>query len=169
MDFTNPFVGMVGRKMTREELARAIRIDLAAELDAINLYQAHIDATDDEQAKKILASVRDEEKEHVAEFVELLKMLDPVQVQEFEIIPAHIAGILSKPLGHESPAEETQDGVGTVAKGGEVGEADPIAQSASPGLTVGSLLDAETTDALPGRGPGASSAGLTVGSLLDEE
>ncbi len=81
MDFSNPFGTMVPRKMTAGELARAIMQDIAAELDAVAVYQAHIDATDDERAKKVLAHVRDDEKEHVGEFLALLEILDPKQAE----------------------------------------------------------------------------------------
>ncbi len=77
MDMSNPFLGVVAKKMSTEELARAIMQDIAAELDAVFLYQAHIDATDDERARNILAHIRDEEKQHAAEFLSLLKLLDP--------------------------------------------------------------------------------------------
>ncbi|MBO3802666.1 MAG: demethoxyubiquinone hydroxylase family protein [Candidatus Brockarchaeota archaeon] len=77
MSQTEAFPSLVPRKMSSEELARAIRQDIAAELDAINLYQAHIDATDDDRARKLLAHVRDEEKTHVGELLALLKVLDP--------------------------------------------------------------------------------------------
>ncbi len=77
MDFSNPFGTMVPRKMNAAELARAIMQDIAAELDAIAVYQAHIDATDDERAKKVLAHARDDEKEHVGEFLALLEIFDP--------------------------------------------------------------------------------------------
>jgi rubrerythrin len=73
MDFSDPFTGLTPpRKLTTEEIMRAIRIDIAAELDAINLYQAHIDAIDDERVNRVIAHIRDEEKEHVAEFTSLL-------------------------------------------------------------------------------------------------
>ena len=96
MDMSDPFKGLVTRKMTLEELARAIRQDIAAELDAINLYEAHIDATDNEPAKKILAHVRDDEKEHVAEFMELLRILDPGQAKKLDLAPAEIKKALSE-------------------------------------------------------------------------
>jgi len=63
MDLSNPFGTMADRKMNASELASAIRQDIAAELDAVALYQAHIDATDDERARKVLAHVRDDEKD----------------------------------------------------------------------------------------------------------
>jgi len=85
---------MMPRKMTAEELARAIRQDIAAELDAVALYQAHIDATDDERAKKVLAHARDDEKEHVGEFLALLEILDPKQAEYIKKGKAEIAELL---------------------------------------------------------------------------
>ncbi len=82
MEFSNPYGMMVpGRKMTDAELARAIMQDIAAELDAVALYQSHVDATDDERAKKMLGHIRDDEKEHVGELMALLERLDPKQAQ----------------------------------------------------------------------------------------
>ena len=95
MDFSNPFGTMVPRKMTAEELARAIRQDIAAELDAIALYQAHIDATDDERAKKLLAHIRDDEKEHAGELLALLEILDPKQAEYIKKGKVDIAELLA--------------------------------------------------------------------------
>ncbi len=58
MDFSNLFGTIVPRKMNTTELARTIMRDIAAELDAVAVYQAHIDATDDERAKTVLAHAR---------------------------------------------------------------------------------------------------------------
>jgi rubrerythrin len=63
------------RKMTRSELVRAIRLNLAAEQEAIHLYQAHADATDNELAKRVFLDIADEEREHVGEFQRLLNIL----------------------------------------------------------------------------------------------
>jgi len=77
-EFTNPFPGMVpGKKMNREQLLRALRLDLAAEEDATHLYTAHAEATDDPLARKVLRSIADEEIVHVGEFQALLKRLSP--------------------------------------------------------------------------------------------
>lgn len=81
--FGNPFSANVERKMTKEELIQAIREDIAGELEAIYLYDAHVQATDDEIAKKILADIRDEEKAHVGELMTLLKILDPDEAVHF--------------------------------------------------------------------------------------
>jgi uncharacterized protein len=50
-ELTNPYIGLTPRKLDPKELARAIRQDIIAEYDAIALYEAHIDATDDEKAR----------------------------------------------------------------------------------------------------------------------
>ena len=95
MDFSNPFGTMVPGKMNAGELARAIMQDIAAELDAVAVYQAHIDATDDERAKKMLAHIRDDEKEHVGEFLALLEMLDPRQAEYIKKGKVELAELLA--------------------------------------------------------------------------
>ncbi len=75
-EFVNPFSGKVpDRKLTKEELIRAIRLNVAAEHEAIHLYMAHAEATDHPLAKKILIDVANEEREHVGEFNRLLEIL----------------------------------------------------------------------------------------------
>lgn len=96
MDFSNPFGTMVPRKMSAGELARAIMQDIAAELDAIAVYQSHIDATDDERAIKMLAHIRDDEKEHVGEFLALLEILDPSQAKYVKKGKVELAELLAR-------------------------------------------------------------------------
>jgi rubrerythrin len=75
-EFVNPFSGKVpDRKLTHEELVRAIRLNIAAEHEAIHLYMAHAEATDHPLAKKVLIDVANEEREHVGEFMRLLQIL----------------------------------------------------------------------------------------------
>jgi rubrerythrin len=50
---------------------------IAAEYEAIQLYQQTAESTDDALAKKVLLDVADEEKEHAGEFLRLLRELDP--------------------------------------------------------------------------------------------
>ncbi|MGB8453063.1 MAG: hypothetical protein WCD89_12135 [Anaerocolumna sp.] len=81
--FGNPFQGNVERKMSKEELIQAVRLDIAGELEAIYLYDAHVQATDIEIAKKVIADIRDEEKAHVGELMTLLRILDPKEAELF--------------------------------------------------------------------------------------
>jgi len=75
-EFVNPFSGMVPtRKMTEAELTRALRMCLSAEEEAVHLYEALADATEDALAKKVLKDIADEERVHVGEFQRLLNIL----------------------------------------------------------------------------------------------
>lgn len=75
--FADPFSGNIEKKISKTELMQALRIDIASELEAIYLYDAHSEATDDPLAKKVLADIRDEEKQHVGELMTLMRHLDP--------------------------------------------------------------------------------------------
>ena len=61
-----------------------LREDLIGELQAINQYQEHIDATDNEAIKKVLSHIRDDEKEHFAELTKLIRQLDETQEEKFQ-------------------------------------------------------------------------------------
>lgn len=77
-EFVNPFSGIVpGRPMTSRELTRAIRLALSAEQEAVHLYEALADATDNELARSVLQDIADEERVHVGEFQRLLNILLP--------------------------------------------------------------------------------------------
>jgi rubrerythrin len=77
-EFVNPFSGVAaGRKLTPRELTRALRLTLSAEEEAVHLYQALADATDDPLAKAMLNDIADEERVHKGEFQRLLNILLP--------------------------------------------------------------------------------------------
>lgn len=95
-DFANPFQGNVNRKMNKEELIQAIRLDIAGELEAIFVYDAHVQATDDPLARKVIAEIRDEEKAHVGELMTLLKILDPEEAEHFASGEGEVKEMLEK-------------------------------------------------------------------------
>jgi len=77
-EFVNPFTGVTPeRKMTDSELLRALRLNIAAEEEAVHLYMAHADATDNELAKKVLIDIANEERVHAGEFQRLINILAP--------------------------------------------------------------------------------------------
>jgi len=128
MPQTNPFHSMVPRKLTDSELARAIRLDMEAELDAINLYAAHIEATDNEEAKAILQHVMDEEREHAALFWQLIARLDPAQAEHIKVMSEKYRLLVSG-----APKEEVE----AVGEGDErTASVDPVLRKQ---LTVGSM------------------------------
>ena len=83
-EFLNPFSGVVPRKLTKSELVRAIRLNIAAEHEAVHLYMAHADATDDPLAKEVLTDIANEERAHIGEFMELLRNLAPDEAKFLE-------------------------------------------------------------------------------------
>lgn len=132
-EFTDPFIGKVpDRKLTRGELIRAIRLDIAAEEEAIHIYEAQAEATDDPLAKAVLLDVANEEKEHVGEFARLLAIITGDEdrwlangIKEVDEIAAEVGtGI---PAGASKEAE-TGSGHEPAAK---------------DGFTIGSLRDRE--------------------------
>ncbi len=80
------YSGEMSELEEREMDLQMLRDDLVGELQAINQYQDHIDSLEDEEAKRTLEHIRDEEKEHVAELTKLLQKLDPIQAEKFREI-----------------------------------------------------------------------------------
>jgi len=77
-EFGNPFSGLKkDRKLTEEELIRAIRFMIAAEYEAIQLYMQLAESTDNKLAIDVLKDIADEERVHAGEFLRLLKELAP--------------------------------------------------------------------------------------------
>ena len=72
-------------KLNKEDLDKEIlRIGIIAELDAINLYEQLASMTKNENIKKVLIDIANEEKTHVGEFQELLLRIDKEQVKELD-------------------------------------------------------------------------------------
>ena len=77
-DFGNPFSGMkADRKLTDQELIRAIRFMVSAEYEAVQLYVQLAESTDNKLAKEVLLDIAGEEKVHAGEFLRLLHKLAP--------------------------------------------------------------------------------------------
>jgi rubrerythrin len=81
-NFGSPFSGLANeRKLTNEELVRAIRFMVAAEYEATQLYMQLIDSTENKLAQKVLKDIADEELVHAGEFLRLLHELAPDEKQ----------------------------------------------------------------------------------------
>jgi len=77
-EFGSSFSGLKNnRKLTEEELIRAIRFMIAAEYEAIQLYMQLAESTDNRLAQEVLKDIADEERVHAGEFLRLLKELAP--------------------------------------------------------------------------------------------
>jgi len=84
-EFCNPFAVMKSdRKLSKDELIRAIRFMIAAEYEAVQLYQQTAESTDNRLAKEVLLDIANEEKEHAGEFLRLLRELDPKEEEFYQ-------------------------------------------------------------------------------------
>lgn len=123
-EFAHPFsVLKSDRLLTHGELVRSIRLMVAAEYEAIQLYQQLAESTDNVLAQQVLLDIADEEKVHAGEFLRLLKELDPDEERFYQ------EGALE--------VEEEFLGAGTGAAATDDSPATP--PSAKNGLGIGSL------------------------------
>jgi len=77
-EFSSPFTVLKNdKKLNHEELVRAIRFMIAAEYEAVQMYQQTAESTDNELAREVLLDIANEEKEHAGEFLRLLRELEP--------------------------------------------------------------------------------------------
>jgi rubrerythrin len=79
-EFGSPFSGLAyDRKLTDEELIRAIRFLVAGEYEATQMYLQLADSTGNKLAVDVLKDIADEELVHAGEFLRLLRELAPTE------------------------------------------------------------------------------------------
>lgn len=147
------------------ELRSMLREAIEEELHAISLYEEYAQKTDNQRAAMVLQEVADDEKHHIADFLEVLEDIDDVQADELEKI-ANLAETIGKPtLG-------TGGSIGGLLLGGEAGKRidnvtnldTPVGETA--GGLVGLLLGGEIGEGLSEEIPGANelaTLGLAAG------
>lgn len=102
-EFCSPFsVLKHDRKLSQEELVRAIRFMIAAEYEAIQLYQQTAESTDHGLAREVLMDIADEEKEHAGEFLRILQELDPKEEDFYAEGAEEVEEIIAK-LNNQRP------------------------------------------------------------------
>jgi len=76
--FGSPFSGLANdKKISHEELVRAIRFMVAAEYEATQMYMQLAESTDHPLAIRMLTEIANEELVHAGEFLRLLHELSP--------------------------------------------------------------------------------------------
>ena len=84
-DFSHPFHCLkADRKLTDTEVIRAVRFMVAAEYEAVQLYQQLAESTDNELVKKVMIDVANEEIVHAGEVLRLLKELYPEEEEFYQ-------------------------------------------------------------------------------------
>jgi rubrerythrin len=77
-DFGSPFSGLSNdRKLSDQELVRAIRFMVAGEYEATQMYMQLAESTDNKLAVAVLKDIANEERVHAGEFLRLLRELAP--------------------------------------------------------------------------------------------
>lgn len=105
-DFATAFTGMNSeRKLSHGELVRAIRLMVADEYEAIQVYTQLAESIDNELAKEVLLDIADEERVHAGEFLRLLQELDPAEAGFYAKGAAEVEDVISSRGGKvASPA-----------------------------------------------------------------
>jgi rubrerythrin len=119
-EFVNPLSGKaLGRKLATEELIRAIRLNIAAEHEAVHLYMAHAEATDHPLAREVLVDIANEERVHIGEFQRLLEILSGDEAAWLAKGREEVDAMATRPGASESnePPEAGSDGSGEATIG----------------------------------------------------
>jgi rubrerythrin len=83
--FASPFSGLAkDKKLTHEELVRAIRFMVASEYEATQMYMQLAESTDHPLAVQVLTEIANEERVHAGEFLRLLHELAPDEARLYE-------------------------------------------------------------------------------------
>lgn len=69
--------------LTEDELVRAIRVGIKAEIDAVHLYDMIAESTDNEKVAKIMRDVAKEERVHIGEFLRLIQEIYPQEMKDY--------------------------------------------------------------------------------------
>src|ERR1035437_9576741 len=97
--FSSPFSELANsRKLTDEELIRAIRFMVAGEYEATQMYVQLAESTDNKLAVAVLKDIADEELVHAGEFLKLLYALAPDEEALYAKGAGEVAGIAKSQL-----------------------------------------------------------------------
>lgn len=110
----NPFAANLSdKKLSKYDLIQAIRTDIVGELEAIFLYDAHANASDDPVVKAVLSDIRDEERAHCGELYALLKYLDPTEADHLASGEGEVAEMMEQ-LGLKPGSASAESAGGTI-------------------------------------------------------
>jgi rubrerythrin len=128
-EFGNPFAGLAaGRKVSHQELVRAVRFMIAAEYEAVQLYMQLAESTDHELARVVLEDIANEERVHAGEFLALLRQLAPDE-----------EGFYQEGSREVEEMMETMQPQVTIEEPGRAGTGSAEGRSPVPLATVGDL------------------------------
>ena len=96
-EFESPFSCLASdRKLTDNELIRAIRFMVAAEYEAIQFYVQLAESTDNKLAVAVLNDIANEERIHAGEFLRLLRELAPEEEKFYAMGAREVEELMHK-------------------------------------------------------------------------
>ncbi|MCQ8893317.1 MAG: rubrerythrin [Methanolinea sp.] len=100
------------RILTPAELVRAIRLMVAAEYEAVQMYTQLAESIDNDLAREVLLDIADEERVHAGEFLRLLQELVPDEPDFYAQGAAEVEAEIAKraqPKGASMPEEKKEN------------------------------------------------------------
>jgi rubrerythrin len=95
--FGSPFSGLArDKKISHEELIRAIRFTLAAEYEATQQYMQLAESTDHPLVIQVLTEIANEERVHAGELLRLLQELSPDEARFYAKGAKEVEGKIEK-------------------------------------------------------------------------
>lgn len=96
------------KELNEQELIRAIRVGIKAEIDAVHLYDMIAGATTNEEVAKVMRDVAKEERIHIGEFLRILQEIYPQEMEDYNEGASEVEEIFS---GGEYPTESKKSGL----------------------------------------------------------
>ncbi len=72
------------KQLNHTEMLRAIKLGIASEYEAIQIYQQIMESTDNESVKIILTDITHDEMHHAGQLAKLLEILGPEDLPQYE-------------------------------------------------------------------------------------
>lgn len=95
--FGSPFSGLAqAKKISHEELVRAIRFMVAGEYEATQMYMQLAESTDHPLAIQVLTDIANEERVHAGEFLRLLQELSPDEAEFYAKGAKEVENLIEK-------------------------------------------------------------------------
>jgi rubrerythrin len=95
--FGSPFSGLAKeKKISPEELIRAIRFSISAEYEATQQYMQLVESTDNSLVIKVLTEIANEERVHAGELLRLLNELSPDEAKFYAKGAKEVEGKIEK-------------------------------------------------------------------------
>lgn len=98
MQFSNAFIGNdLDRKISKDEMIRALRFSISAEIEAIMFYEQLANAGDNFLFQKVMRDIAKEEAVHLGEFMRVLFELNPDEQKDYNKGFDEVQDMIRKP------------------------------------------------------------------------